>query len=69
MTAGAPFVPEIMLKQLKIGGIFVIPVGDEKEQKMVTIIRAGENDLIESSSIHLDLFPWWGIKLGNTKLF
>src|SRR5690606_11800020 len=26
VTAGAPMVPEIMLKQLKIGGILVIPV-------------------------------------------
>jgi len=53
VTAGAPFVPEIMLKQLKIGGIFVIPVGDEKEQKMVTIIRVGENDF---DRIELDTF-------------
>ncbi len=28
VTAGAPFVPEVMLKQLKMGGIFVIPVGE-----------------------------------------
>ena len=53
VTAGAPFVPEIMLKQLKIGGIFVIPVGDEKSQKMVTIIRVGENDF---DRIELDTF-------------
>src|SRR5690606_1170703 len=37
VTAGAPIVPEIMLKQLKIGGIIVIPVGDEKLQKMTTV--------------------------------
>ncbi|MCS4225267.1 protein-L-isoaspartate(D-aspartate) O-methyltransferase [Sphingobacterium sp. BIGb0165] len=53
VTAGAPFVPEIMLKQLKIGGIFVIPVGDEKSQKMMTIIRVGEN---EFDRIELDTF-------------
>ncbi|CAM3591076.1 protein-L-isoaspartate(D-aspartate) O-methyltransferase [Sphingobacterium prati] len=53
VTAGAPFVPEIMLKQLKVGGIFVIPVGDEKSQKMVTIIRVGENDF---DRIELDTF-------------
>jgi len=44
VTAGAPFVPEIMLKQLKVGGVLVIPVGSEKEQKMVTIIRVSEHD-------------------------
>ncbi|MBP3942264.1 protein-L-isoaspartate(D-aspartate) O-methyltransferase [Sphingobacteriaceae bacterium WQ 2009] len=53
VTAGAPFVPEVMLQQLKIGGQVVIPVGDEKEQKMVTIIRVGENDF---DRIELDTF-------------
>jgi len=53
VTAGAPFVPDVMLKQLKLGGILVIPVGDEKEQKMVTILRVGENDF---ERIELDTF-------------
>ncbi|HEK20417.1 MULTISPECIES: protein-L-isoaspartate(D-aspartate) O-methyltransferase [unclassified Mucilaginibacter] len=44
VTAGAPTVPEILLKQLKIGGIIVIPVGDEKSQKMVTILKTSDND-------------------------
>jgi len=44
VTAGAPLVPEILLKQLKIGGILVIPVGDEKSQKMITVLRIAEND-------------------------
>ena len=30
VTAGAPTVPEELLKQLNIGGIIVIPVGDEQ---------------------------------------
>lgn len=53
VTAGAPFVPEILLKQLKIGGILVIPVGDEKSQKMITVIRVSEN---EYDRIELDTF-------------
>lgn len=53
VTAGAPFVPEIMLKQLRIGGILVIPVGDEKSQKMITVIRVSENDY---ERIELDTF-------------
>lgn len=53
VTAGAPFVPEIMLKQLTIGGILVIPVGDEKSQKMITVIRSGEQDF---EKIELDTF-------------
>lgn len=53
VTAGAPFVPEVLLKQLKIGGILVIPVGDEKSQKMITVIRVSENDF---DRIELDTF-------------
>ncbi|HEY1010991.1 MAG TPA: protein-L-isoaspartate(D-aspartate) O-methyltransferase [Daejeonella sp.] len=53
VTAGAPLVPQVLLKQLKIGGILVIPVGDEKSQKMITVLRAGENDY---EKIVLDTF-------------
>jgi protein-L-isoaspartate(D-aspartate) O-methyltransferase len=53
VTAGAPLVPEVLLKQLKIGGLIVIPVGDEHTQKMVTVIRVSENDY---EKIELDTF-------------
>lgn len=53
VTAGAPMVPEVLLKQLKIGGILVIPVGDENSQKMITVLRAGEKDY---EQIVLDTF-------------
>jgi protein-L-isoaspartate(D-aspartate) O-methyltransferase len=53
VTAGAPMVPEIMLKQLKIGGILVIPVGDENSQKMITVLRINEKDY---ERISLDTF-------------
>ncbi len=53
VTAGAPFVPEVLLKQLKVGGLIVIPVGDEKSQKMVTVLRVSEN---EYEKIELDTF-------------
>ncbi|HWZ35818.1 MAG TPA: protein-L-isoaspartate(D-aspartate) O-methyltransferase [Mucilaginibacter sp.] len=44
VTAGAPTVPETLTAQLKIGGILVIPVGDENTQHMVTILKVGENE-------------------------
>ena len=44
VTAGAPTVPDILLGQLNIGGILVIPVGDESAQKMVTVLKVGEHD-------------------------
>jgi protein-L-isoaspartate(D-aspartate) O-methyltransferase len=53
VTAGAPFVPETLLKQLKVGGICVIPVGDEQSQKMITVFRVSETDF---DRIELDTF-------------
>ena len=53
VTAGAPTVPEELLKQLNIGGILVIPVGDQKSQKMVTVLKTGENSY---EKIVLDTF-------------
>ena len=53
VTAGAPTVPGVLLKQLKIGGMMVIPVGDEKSQKMITVLRVAENDFEEMT---LDTF-------------
>ncbi|RVU02629.1 protein-L-isoaspartate(D-aspartate) O-methyltransferase [Mucilaginibacter limnophilus] len=44
VTAGAPFVPDILLQQLKIGGLLVIPVGNEETQQMVTVLKVGEHD-------------------------
>jgi protein-L-isoaspartate(D-aspartate) O-methyltransferase len=40
VTAGAPFVPKPLLRQLKLGGRLVIPVG-EKVQVMTLIVRKG----------------------------
>lgn len=53
VTAGAPTVPDLLLKQLNVGGILVIPVGDEKSQKMVTVLKTGENNY---EKIVLDTF-------------
>lgn len=53
VTAGAPFVPEMLLKQLKVGGVLVIPVGTAQSQTMVTVIRLNET---EFERIELDTF-------------
>lgn len=39
VTAGAPKIPQSLINQLKIGGILIIPVGDEKNQIMHSIIK------------------------------
>jgi protein-L-isoaspartate(D-aspartate) O-methyltransferase len=53
VTAGAPTVPDELLKQLTIGGILVIPVGDQESQKMVTVLKVSEHDY---EKIVLDTF-------------
>jgi len=45
VTAGAPVIPEDLLKQLKVGGRLVIPVDvDKNVQEMTCIRRVGEKD-------------------------
>ena len=53
VTAGAPTVPDVLIKQLNIGGTLVIPVGDQKSQKMVTVLKTSETDY---EKIVLDTF-------------
>ncbi|BAO77717.1 protein-L-isoaspartate O-methyltransferase [Winogradskyella sp. PG-2] len=43
VTAGAPFVPNPLLSQLKVGGRLVIPVGDDV-QTMTLFIRKGPKE-------------------------
>ncbi|OBQ56387.1 protein-L-isoaspartate(D-aspartate) O-methyltransferase [Tamlana sp. s12] len=43
VTAGAPFVPKPLLKQLKVGGRLVIPVGDDV-QIMTMFTRKGPKE-------------------------
>ncbi|MFT5647897.1 MAG: protein-L-isoaspartate(D-aspartate) O-methyltransferase [Aureispira sp.] len=47
VTAGASEVPPALKQQLKIGGILVIPVGNESHQKMLKITRLNETDYQE----------------------
>lgn len=44
VTAGAPYVPEELLKQLAIGGIMVIPVDNEDHQIMKKIVKIDEDN-------------------------
>ena len=55
VTAGAPYVPEDLLLQLKIGGVLVIPVGEGKTQIMYKYTRESESDY---SRLTLDEFSF-----------
>lgn len=47
VTAGAPFIPEPLVNQLKVGGILVIPVGAGDVQTMTTITRTSETEAVK----------------------
>ena len=44
VTCGAPYIPEDLLAQLKIGGVMVIPVGEGEIQIMTTILKISEDN-------------------------
>ena len=44
VTCGAREIPAALMSQLKIGGIMVIPLGDEEEQEMLRITKEGETN-------------------------
>ena len=46
VTAGAPFIPNPLMAQLKIGGRLVIPLGD-KEQIMTLLVRESETKFVK----------------------
>ncbi len=47
VTAAAPIVPQALKTQLKTGGKLIIPVGDEKGQKMLLITRLDQQHFEE----------------------
>jgi len=47
VTAGAPYIPEPLIEQIKIGGILVIPVGASDVQIMTTITKTGEKESVK----------------------
>ncbi|WP_139921828.1 protein-L-isoaspartate(D-aspartate) O-methyltransferase [Hymenobacter sp. DG01] len=44
VTAGSPALPRPLLRQLRVGGALVIPVGDEQTQRMVRVVRESEEE-------------------------
>lgn len=42
VTCGAPFIPQVLRVQLKVGGILVIPVGEGKQQMMTTVLKLSD---------------------------
>lgn len=60
VTAGAPIVPKSLLKQLKIGGILVIPVGDRKTQKMLRLTKKTATKIVQEEFDNFAFVPLLG---------
>lgn len=62
VTAGAPVVPNSLLKQLKVGGILVIPVGDRKSQKMMKLTKITETRIEQEEFDNFAFVPLLGME-------
>jgi protein-L-isoaspartate(D-aspartate) O-methyltransferase len=62
VTAGAPVVPDDLIKQLNIGGRLVVPVGSQKSQVMVRITRVSDDSYQEEHLQHFKFVPLIGEK-------
>ncbi len=73
VTAGAPDVPESLLKQLAVGGRLVIPAGSEYTQELVRIRRIAEDEYEREEQFSVRFVPlvgaegWKEKKTGKSK--
>lgn len=68
ITCGAPIVPPDLLKQLKIGGIMVIPVGNENYE-MRRITKLSETETKEETFGNFSFVPMLEKKQGGVNKF
>jgi len=57
ITAGAPFVPPLLIEQLKPGGVMVIPVDDDGRQRMLRITKREDGTTMEEAFQHFSFVP------------
>ena len=62
VSAGAPEVPNSLLKQLKVGGILVIPVGDRRTQKMMKLTKITETKIEQEEFDNFAFVPLLGLE-------
>ncbi len=67
VTCGAPFVPEALISQLKVGGIMVIPVGDDIQQ-MVTLEKISETEILKKDNGSFRFVPMLEKKNDSKKM-
>ncbi len=60
VTAGAPTIPNSLIKQLNIGGILIIPVGNNERQKMYKITKLAETKIKKEEFDFFSFVPLLG---------
>lgn len=60
VAAAAPRVPPSLLKQLKIGGAMVLPVGGRSEQKLVRVVKRSDSGFQEKELYAVKFVPLIG---------
>jgi protein-L-isoaspartate(D-aspartate) O-methyltransferase len=58
ITAGAQDIPELLIDQLKIGGVMVIPVGGGNKQKMLRIVKLEDGSYTSKSYGEYQFVPF-----------
>lgn len=67
VTAAAPYIPNDLLAQLKVGGILLIPVGAGDVQEMAWLKKTGENSFDRKALGHFRFVPLVQHKSGGQK--
>jgi protein-L-isoaspartate(D-aspartate) O-methyltransferase len=57
ITAAAPFIPEKLIKQLKPGGVIVLPLNEGDSQRMMRITKGIDGVLVEEKFDEFSFVP------------
>lgn len=67
VTCGAPFVPQDLIDQLKLGGNLVIPLGEGKVQQMKRYTKLKDGELMEEDFGEFSFVPMLQDKVHSNK--
>jgi protein-L-isoaspartate(D-aspartate) O-methyltransferase len=60
VTAGAPVIPTNLIKQLKINGVLVVPIGNDKIQEMIRFTKSSQKKITKETFGNFSFVPLIG---------